>query len=269
MGDYLASEMMIAAASRELEGTKVVFVGIGLPNIACNLARRTVAPDLALIYEAGVYGARPSRLPLSIGDPCLVTDAVSVVPMPYLFQYYLQGGLVDVGFLGVAQIDRYGNLNTTVIGDYHSPKVRLPGSGGGCDIALFAKKVLILTRLSRRTFVEKIDFVTSPGFLDGGDARGRLGHGYGSGPSAVITDMGILRFDPDTHKMVLESLYPGYTPESVQEQVGWPLRVASDLTVVEAPTSQELENYARVGSQPVGNQITLPGAAGFPVAYGE
>lgn len=236
---YTASEMMIAASARELAGARVVFVGIGLPNIACNLAQRTVAPGLELVYEAGVYGARPSRLPLSIGDPCLVTGATSVVPMPQLFQYYLQGGLIDVGFLGAAQIDRYGNLNTTVIGPYHQPKVRLPGSGGACEIALLARKVLIIARLSRRTFVERLDFVTSPGHFTEGDAHTRRGD-YGYGPAAVITDMGIFRFDETTREMVLSSLHPGCSVEAVQEQVGWPLQVAGNLVETEPPTPEQL-----------------------------
>jgi glutaconate CoA-transferase subunit B len=231
--------MMIAASARELADARVVFVGIGLPNIACNLAQRTVAPELELVYEAGVYGARPSRLPLSIGDPCLVTGARSVVSMSQLFQYYLQGGLIDVGFLGAAQVDRYGNLNTTVIGSYQGPKVRLPGSGGACEIALLARKVLIIARLNRRTFVEQLDFVTSPGHLGGGDSRSRLGD-YGQGPTAVITDMGILRFDEKTREMVLTSLHPGCSVEGVQEQVGWPLRVAGDLAQTEPPTPDQL-----------------------------
>jgi len=239
MTDYTASEMMISASARELADARVVFVGIGLPNIACNLAQRTVAPELELVYEAGVYGARPSRLPLSIGDPCLVTGARSVVSMSQLFQYYLQGGLIDVGFLGAAQIDRYANLNTTVIGPYQGPKTRLPGSGGACEIALLARKVLIIARLSRRTFVERLDFITSPGHLDGGDSRARLGD-YGQGPMAVITDMGIFRFDHKTREMVLTSLHPGCSIEAVQEQVGWPLRVADDLAETEPPTPDQL-----------------------------
>jgi glutaconate CoA-transferase subunit B len=239
MTDYTASEMMIAASARELAGARVVFVGIGLPNIACNLAQRTVAPDLELVYEAGVYGARPSRLPLSIGDPCLVAGATSVVPMPQLFQYYLQGGLIDVGFLGAAQIDRYGNLNTTVIGPYQQPKVRLPGSGGACEIALLARKVLIIARLNRRTCVERLDFLTTPGHLTGGDARAHLGD-YGQGPAAVITDMGIFRFDETTREMVLTSLHPGCGVERVQEQVSWPLRVADNLVETEPPTPEQL-----------------------------
>ena len=237
MSDYTASEMMIVASARELIGARVVFVGIGLPNIACNLAQRTVAPDLELVYEAGVYGARPSRLPLSIGDPCLVTGSTSVVSMPHLFQYYLQGGLIDVGFLGAAQIDRYGSLNTTVIGPYRQPKVRLPGSGGACEIALLARKVLIISRLNRRTFVERLDFVTSPGHLAGGDLRAGV---FGQGQTAVITDMGIFRFDQETHEMLLSSLHPGYSVEAVQAEVSWPLRVADDLATTEPPTSEEL-----------------------------
>ncbi len=239
MDGYTASEMMIVAAARELTHARMVFVGIGLPNIACNLAQRTVAPHLELIYESGVYGARPSRLPLSIGDPCLVSGATGVVPMSQLLQYYLQKGLIDVGFLGAAQIDRYGNLNTTVIGDYYRPKVRLPGSGGACEIALMCRRVFIIARLNRRTFVEKLDFVTSPGFLSGGEARDRLGD-YGEGPAAVITDMGIFRFEHTSHEMFLSSLHPGCTVESVQEQVGWPLRVADDLDVTSPPTEEEL-----------------------------
>jgi glutaconate CoA-transferase subunit B len=231
--------MMIAASARELVGARVVFVGIGLPNIACNLAQRTVAPDLELVYEAGVYGARPSRLPLSIGDPCLVTGARSVVSMSQLFQYYLQGGLIDVGFLGAAQIDRYGNLNTTVIGPYQRPKVRLPGSGGACEIALLASKVLIIARLNRRTFVERLDFLTSPGHLTGGDSRSRLG-AYGQGPAAIITDMGIFRFDEKTREMMLTSLHPGCSLETVQEQVGWRVQVADDLAETSPPTVEQL-----------------------------
>ncbi|MEO7912368.1 MAG: CoA-transferase, partial [Roseiflexaceae bacterium] len=160
---YTPSELMIVAAARALAGVRTVFVGVGLPNIACNLARHTVAPQLELIYEAGVYGARPSRLPLSIGDPTLVSGATSVVSMADLFGLYLQGGLVEAALLGGAQVDRHGNLNTTVIGDYATPKVRLPGSGGACEIAINARRLLYIMRLKRRAFVERLDFVTSPG----------------------------------------------------------------------------------------------------------
>jgi glutaconate CoA-transferase subunit B len=236
---YTTSEMMMVAAARALTGARVVFVGVGLPNAACNLARRTVAPDLELVYESGVYGAQPSRLPLSIGDPCLVTGARAVMSMAHLFQYYLQGGRIDVGFLGAAQIDRYGNLNSTVIGPYAQPKTRLPGSGGACEIALLARRVLIIARLNRRTFVEKLDFCTSPGHLSGGASRAAL-HAPGAGPEAVITDLGILRFAPGTREMELAALHPGCTLAQVQEQVSWPLRIAADLTTTPAPTPEEL-----------------------------
>ncbi|MDQ4028237.1 MAG: CoA-transferase subunit beta, partial [Actinomycetota bacterium] len=164
---FSPTEMMIVASARQLAGEHVCFVGIGPPNIACNLAKRTVAPTLELVYEAGVFGSNPKRLPLSIGDPTLVTGSVSVTSMFELFAYYLQRGLVDVAFLGASQIDRYGNINTTVIGDYSNPKVRLPGSGGACDISINARKVFVIMPQSKRTFVEKIDFRTSPGHLTG------------------------------------------------------------------------------------------------------
>src|SRR5258707_4157985 len=190
---YSASEMMIAVAARMLKGARTVFVGVGLPNVACNLARYTVAPDLELIYETGVYGARPERLPLYIGDPTLVSDAVSVVSMADLFGLYLQRGLVEIALLGGAQIDKHGNLNSTVIGDYAKPKTRLPGSGGACEIATNAQRTFMIMRLKRRAFVEKLDFVTSPGHLTGGDSRPPLGRPAG-GPRDMSTREGILHF---------------------------------------------------------------------------
>ena len=175
---------MIVAAARELAGQRVCFVGVGLPNIAVNLAKRTIAPDLELVYEAGVFGARPARLPLSIGDPTIVTGATAVTSMFELFAFYLQGGLIDVGFLGAAQIDRFGNINTTVIGDYDAPKTRLPGSGGACEIAINARQVFVIMRQSNRSFVERIDFRTSPGNLGGAEAaasgRGASRAGWGA-----------------------------------------------------------------------------------------
>lgn len=233
------SELMIIAASRALRGNRVVFVGVGLPNIACNLARRSHSPDLELVYESGVFGAQPARLPLSIGDPTLVSGATSVVSMVDLFSYYLQGGLVDVALLGGAQIDRFGNLNTTVIGDYANPKTRLPGSGGACEIAINAGKIHMIMRLSRRAFVEKIDFLTSPGHLDGGDARARL-RLPGYGPDKVITNRAIFDFDNPDHEMTLIELAPGETAESIQEAVGWPLRVSPDLRQMDPPEAAEL-----------------------------
>jgi glutaconate CoA-transferase subunit B len=237
--DYTANEMMIVVAARALAGMRTVFVGVGLPNIACNLARRTVAQELELIYESGVYGARPARLPLSIGDPTLVSGATSVVSMADLFGLYLQGGRVEVGLLGGAQIDRYGNLNTSVIGDYASPKVRLPGSGGACEIATHAQRLFYIMRLSRRTFVERIDFVTSPGYLSGGDARQALGL-PGAGPQLVITDKALFDFDTPEHEMRLVALHPGVMLEAVRQEIGWPIRLAETIAETPAPTIEEL-----------------------------
>jgi glutaconate CoA-transferase subunit B len=236
---YTDSEMMIAVAARVLTGSRTVFVGVGLPNIACNLARHTVAPDMELIYESGVYGARPERLPLSIGDPTLVSGAVSVVSMADLFGLYLQRGLVEVALLGGAQIDRYGNLNTTVIGDYKKPKTRLPGSGGACEIAINAQRTLMIMRLKRRAFVDKLDFLTSPGHLTGGDSRARLGL-PGGGPELVITDKAMLNFANPEREMQLSELYPGVSVSAVQAEVGWPLRLATTIEKTAAPTSEEL-----------------------------
>ena len=233
------SELMIIAASRALRGNRTVFVGVGLPNIACNLARRSHSPDMELVYESGVFGAQPARLPLSIGDPTLVSGATSVVSMSDLFMLYLQRGLIDVALLGGAQIDRFGNLNTTVIGDYANPKTRLPGSGGACEIAINARRVFMIMRLSKRAFVPKIDFMTSPGHLDGGDNRQRLGM-PGYGPDLVITDKAILSFDNPEREMMLVELAPGQTVESVQAAVGWPLRLADTLREMTPPTAEEL-----------------------------
>jgi glutaconate CoA-transferase, subunit B len=236
---YTPAEMMIVAASRALAGTRTVFVGIGLPNIACNLARYTVAPDLELIYEAGMYGARPDRLPLSIGDPSLVTGALSVVSHTDLFGLFLQGGLVEVAMLGGAQIDRFGNLNTTVIGPYEQPKVRLPGSGGACEIATNAQRTFMVMRLKRRAFVSKLDFITSPGYLEGGDARQRLGIET-AGPELVITDLALFDFGGPDHEMRLTSLHAGVTVEDVRAEVGWPIAVAESVAATRPPDDEEL-----------------------------
>jgi glutaconate CoA-transferase, subunit B len=236
---YTASEMMIVIAARVLKGARTVFVGVGLPNIACNLARHTVAPDMELIYESGVYGARPERLPLSIGDPTLVSGALSVVSMADLFGLYLQRGLVEIALLGGAQVDRYGNLNSTVIGDYAKPKTRLPGSGGACEIATNAQRTFMIMRLKRRAFVEKLDFVTSPGHLTGGDSRAQLGLS-GGGPELMITDKGILNFDNSQREMQLSALYPGVTVDEVKAEVGWSLRLAGKMEEVDPPSAEEL-----------------------------
>jgi len=232
---YTPTEMMIAASARQLAGERVCFVGVGPPNIACNLAKRTVAPELELVYEAGVFGAEPARLPLSIGDPTLVTGSLLVTGMFDLFAYYLQAGLIDVGFLGASQIDRFGNIDTTVIGSYEQPKVRLPGSGGACEIAINARKIFVIMPQSKRSFVEAVDFVTSPGHLGGTRPEGWLG----SGPTVVVTNLGVYRFGPGG-EMELASLHPGVALHEARGQTSWELRVAEDLTETEPPTDQEL-----------------------------
>jgi glutaconate CoA-transferase subunit B len=239
---FSKSEMMIVAAARELAGQRVCFVGVGLPNIAVNLAKRTVAPELELVYEAGVFGAEPARLPLSIGDPTIVTGSTAVVSMYELFSFYLQGGLVDVGFLGAAQIDRFGNINTTVIGPYEHPKARLPGSGGACEIAINAREVFVIMRQSARSFVETIDFRTSPGNLGGAEQAERIrreGGWLGRGPSVVVTDLGIWHFGDDG-EMRLDSLHPGATLDEIRATIGWQPRIADALATTPAPTAEEL-----------------------------
>jgi glutaconate CoA-transferase subunit B len=232
---YTPAEMMIVASSRQLAGERVCFVGVGPPNIACNLAKRTIAPNLELVYESGVFGAVPARLPLSIGDPTLVTGAALVTNQFELFAYYLQAGLIDVGFLGASQIDRYGNINTTVIGSYDTPKVRLPGSGGACEIAINAKKVFVIMPQSKRSFVEKIDFVTSPGH-----PGGKRLPGWGGGPSAVVTNLAVYSFAETTGEMEVASLHPGVTLDEVRDNTVWDIRVAGELTETPAPTEEEL-----------------------------
>lgn len=237
--DYTPSELMIINASRALRGSRVVFVGVGLPNIACNLARRSHSPQMELVYESGVFGAQPARLPLSIGDPTLISGATSVTSMADLFMLYLQGGLVDVALLGGAQIDRHGNLNSTVVGDYTQPKVRLPGSGGACEIAINAKHTVVIMRLKRRAFVERVDFLTSPGHLDGGEARERLGL-PGKGPKLVITDRALFDFDNEAREMTLIQMAPGESVEGIKAEVGWPLRVSPELKEMSPPEAEEL-----------------------------
>jgi glutaconate CoA-transferase subunit B len=236
---YTQSEIMIAASARRLATERICFVGIGLPNIVCNLAQRTVAPELQLVYEAGVFGARPARLPLSIGDPTLVSGSTAVTSMFELFAYYLQAGLIDVAFLGAAQIDRFGNINTTVIGDYAKPKVRLPGSGGACEIAINARKVFVIMRQGQRSFVDKLHFRTSPGH-SGDPAHDAARGWWGSGPTSVVTDLGQYRFDEETGEMTLTHLHPGVTIDVVRENMGWDPRVADDLGETPAPSDEEL-----------------------------
>jgi glutaconate CoA-transferase subunit B len=240
---FTKSEMMIVAAARELAGQRVCFVGVGLPNVAVNLAQRTVAPDIELVYESGVFGARPARLPLSIGDPTIVSGATAAVSMFELFSFYLQGGRVDVGFLGAAQIDRFGNINSTVIGDYATPTTRLPGSGGACEIAINARQIFVIMRQSRRSFVDHIDFRTSPGNLGGAEAAERIRREQGwlgRGPSVVITDLGIYHFD-EAGEMRLDSIHPGASLEQVRETIAWEPKVNPDLGTTPAPTASELD----------------------------
>jgi glutaconate CoA-transferase, subunit B len=230
--------MMIVAASRLLRDGDVVFVGIGQPNLACNLARRTHAPNLNLIYEAGVVGAQPSRLPLSIGDPCLVSGAAAICSMYEIFAFYLQNGKIDVGFLGGAQIDRFGNVNATVIGPYAKPKVRLPGSGGAAEVAAWANRVYYLTPHQARRFPERCDFITSAGFLSGRSEREAKGL-RGGGPHEVVTDLGILTPD-ETGELILTALHHGATVEQAIQNTGWKLKVADNLKTTEPPTDDEL-----------------------------
>jgi glutaconate CoA-transferase subunit B len=238
-GAYTADEMMTIAAARMVRNGAVLFVGIGLPSAASNLALRTHAPDTVLIYESGCIGARPSVLPLSIADGELARTADLVVPMPEIFAYWLQGGKIDLGFLGAAQIDRFANINTTVIGPYGTPKVRLPGAGGAPEIAASCKEVLITLRQNNRAFVKTLDFMTSAGHLDGGDAREKL-RLPGKGPVAVITDLGILTPDAVTKELTLTSVHPGVSVDTVKEATGWPLKVAPAVETTSPPTEREL-----------------------------
>jgi glutaconate CoA-transferase, subunit B len=236
---YTPAEMMAAVAARELRDGEVVFVGIGLPNLACNLARAIHAPNLVLIYESGAVGAVPERLPVSIGDPSLVTGSLMVCGMADVFQSLLQNGRIEVGFLGGAQIDRYGNINTTVVGSYARPEVRLPGSGGAAEIAIHARRTVVISRLSRRAFPERVDFVTSPGHMIHGRRRAELGM-PGAGPVKVVTDKAMLEADQETGELVLAALYPGVAADEVRDSVGWPLRGRPTLGAVAPPTGQEL-----------------------------
>jgi glutaconate CoA-transferase, subunit B len=238
MADYTSPELLTINAARLLRDGDRVFVGVGLPNLACNLARRTHAPNLLMIYEAGVIGAQPARLPLSIGDPTLVSGALSVCSMYDIFAFYLQRGNVDVGFMGGAQIDKYGNINATVIGDYALPKVRLPGSGGSMEIAAWANRCYLLTPHSKRRFPEKLDFRTSAGFLSGRAER-QAANLRGGGMLAVVTDLGMM--EPDENgELVLTALHPGVTVEQACQNTGWDLKVAPSLRTTQPPSTVEL-----------------------------
>ena len=236
---FTTSEMMSIAAARELRDGQVCFVGIGAPSTAANLARATHAPGLVLIYESGCIGAKPASLPLSIGDGELARTADAVVSVPEIFNYWVQPGRIDIGFLGAAQIDRFANLNTTVIGPYERPRVRLPGAGGAPEIAASCKEVVIMIKQNRRSFVDPLDFRTSIGFGDGPGSRERLGL-RGNGPRIVVTDLGILRPDPDSCELTLTDLHPGVSVDAAREATGWALAVAPELKRTPAPTEAEL-----------------------------
>ncbi len=237
--NYTTTEMMTVAASRLLKNGAVCFVGIGLPSTAANLARLTHAPDIVLIYESGPIGAKPEVLPLSIGDGDLAERADTVVSTPEIFRYWLQGGRVDVGFLGAAQIDKFANINTTVIGNYKKPATRLPGAGGAPEIASCAKEVVLVLKQSPRAFVQKLDFLTSVGYLDGGEARKKLGL-PGKGPVAVVTDLCIMKPDETTKELTVVQLHPGVTREQVQHATGWEIKFAMNVKETPAPTETEL-----------------------------
>ncbi len=236
--EYSPAELMTINAARLLRDGDVVFVGVGLPNLACNLARHTHAPNLLMIYEAGVIGAQPARLPLSIGDPTLVSGATAVCSMYDIFAFYLQRGNVDVGFLGGAQIDQFGNINATVIGAYDHPKVRLPGSGGSMEIAAWANRCYVMTPHQKRRFPVRVDFCTSAGFMSGLGERQAYGL-RGAGPQAVVTDLGIL--EPDLNgELVLSALHPGKTVEEARLNTGWDLRCKPEIRTTPAPSAEEL-----------------------------
>jgi glutaconate CoA-transferase subunit B len=238
--DVTPNEMMTIAAARALTNDDVCFVGIGAPSAACNVARLTHAPDITLIYESGTIGTAPSVLPLSIGDGELCDTALCTVSVPEMFRYWLQGGRITIGFLGAAQLDRFGNINTTVIGDYHKPKTRLPGGGGAPEIAGSCQQIFITLAQSKRAMVERIDFVTSFGHGAGGNARAELGITT-KGPTLLITDLALWQADPETKEFTVTSLHPGVTRDHVRETCGWPARFAARVEETPPPTSIELE----------------------------
>ena len=239
MSDFTSNEMMTIAASRVLTNDDVCFVGIGAPSAACNVARLTHAPDITLIYESGTIGTAPTVLPLSIGGGELCETALTTVSVPEMFRYWLQGGRITVGFLGAAQLDRFGNINTTVIGDYHNPKKRLPGGGGAPEIASSSQQVYLTMKQSKRGLVDKIDFFTSFGHGKGGDHRQRLGIKT-AGPTLLITDLAIWKPDPETKEFTVTSLHEGVTREQMQETCAWQIKYADDCGVTPPPAELEL-----------------------------
>jgi glutaconate CoA-transferase subunit B len=240
MAEYTSNEMMTVAAARALRNEDVCFVGIGMPSAASNLARLTHAPGITLIYESGTIATKPNMLPLSIGDGELCETALTTVSVPEMFRYWLQGGRITVGFLGGAQIDKFANLNTTVVGPYNKPKVRLPGGGGAPEIATSCGEIFIIMAQGKRSFVDKIDFVTSLGHGEGGDHRARLGLKT-KGPTKLVTDLCIFEPDPATKEMTVVSIHPGVTREKIQDNTGWPVRYAAKVSETPPPTARELE----------------------------
>src|SRR5262245_19181668 len=240
MTDHTPMEMMTIAAARALKSSDVCFVGIGMPSAAANLARLTHAPDITLIYESGTLGTKPNVLPLSIGDGELCETALTTVSVPEMFRYWLMGGCITVGFLGGAQIDRFANLNTTVVGSYAKPKVRLPGGGGAPEIAISCGEIFIIMAQGKRSFVPKLDFVTSLGHGEGGDHRERLGV-QTKGPTKLLTDLAVFEPDPKTKEMTVASIHPGVTRAQIAENTGWDVRYAASVTETPAPAARELE----------------------------
>ncbi|HZO45775.1 MAG TPA: CoA-transferase subunit beta [Xanthobacteraceae bacterium] len=239
MADYTPNEMMTIAAARALRNEDVCFVGIGMPSAASNVARLTHAPGITLIYESGTIATKPDVLPLSIGDGDLCDTALTTVSVPEMFRYWLQGGRVTVGFLGGAQIDRFANLNTTVVGSYDKPKVRLPGGGGAPEIASACGEIFIIMAQSKRSFASKLDFITSMGHGEGGDHRARLGLKT-KGPTKLVTDLCIFEPDPQSKEMIVTSIHPGVTRDQINDNTGWPVRYAANVAASKAPTADEL-----------------------------
>jgi glutaconate CoA-transferase subunit B len=237
--EITAGETQTIVAARRLSATKTVFIGVGRPSTAAILARMVHNPGLILVYESGTIGAKPFHIPLSIGDGELAETADSIVSVPEMFNYWIGAGRIDVAFLGAAQIDRHANLNSTVIGDYEHPRTRLPGAGGAPEIAASCGQVIVIAPHARRTFVEKLDFVTTVGHGDGAGSRERLGF-RGRGPTAVITDLGVLEPDPETKELVLTQIHPGVEVDQVRGETGWNLMVARGLKTTDPPTDEEL-----------------------------
>ncbi len=261
---YTTAEMMAVAASRVLKNDDVCFVGIGAPSVACNLARLTHAPDITLIYESGTIGAKPDVLPLSIGDPELSETALTTVSVPEMFRYWLQGGRISVGFLGGAQLDRFGNINSSVIGSYDHPKVRLPGGGGAPEIASLCQQTYVVIKQTRRSFVERVDFITSFGYGDGGSQRQRLGIRT-LGPTLIVTDLCLMRPEPETKELIVFSIHPNVTREDIVSNTGWQIQFAENIEDTQPPTENELavlrDLHARTEQAHAGKAMPHAGTA--------